>query len=99
MSVINSWHKGRLVQVVPTPKSKEDLLAWKITFYEGDNIGHRSNDVCVHFGKDGHLFLSQEDDGERSVYLYPSQVKKLRGLLRDIRQPPIPKFKARRATK
>ncbi len=91
---MNNWHKGRKVSVISDkPLTDYERIAWKICYYEGDDVGYMENDVTVGFGKDGSLHIRGDD---HSVFLYPAQVKKLRGLLRNIRQPPIPTFKQRK---
>ena len=93
-----NWKKGRISTVERAPKMGNDRLAWRVTFYEGDDVGYSQHDVTIHFGKDGHLFICDEGSlGEQSIYLYPTQVKRLRGLLRNIPQPKIPKFVSRKA--
>lgn len=97
---MSDWKKGRYVSVKSEEKLSGDRFAWGINYYEGDDIGYHQNDVIIHFGKDGHLFLVDENsNGGSAVYLYPSQAKKLRGLLRNTKQPAIPKFIPRKKKK
>jgi methenyltetrahydromethanopterin cyclohydrolase len=71
---------SRLIRAI---SSKPDEHVAEITYKdEGELGGYSSNDLTITIHKDGALFIADSDTAsEKSIYLYPQQVKLLKRFL------------------